>query len=124
MITSGNITSAEWIKKNLPGNRVIISNIGQNALKIYSSSIILDVPIEFYFDQEFYQKTIDQLRYKNNNKSFYIYYSKINANNPYIGRPYYKPPSQMQDFIFEKYPDKFKKIYYDQANEIILWKIL
>jgi hypothetical protein len=124
MITSGNIASAEWIKKNLPSNRIIFSNISQNAMGLYSSSIAVGVPSDFYYNQTIYQKNLDQLKPNKNKQNIYIYYSKISANNPYIGRPYYKLPDQPQDFIFDNYSDKFKRVYFDSTNDIIIWKIL
>lgn len=181
MVTTGNIESAEWIKKNLPENRILFSNSNSGALKLYSQSITVGMPDEFYYSIDAYQENIEQFKYgkiglnaeydnlademindvsglknydikkqkndinflleKNsivskkisnllslpNNEgkyNLYIYFSKTNKDNPYIDRPYNKNLSQLQDFIFDKYPEKFKRIYFDQANNIIIWQVL
>lgn len=181
IITSGDLNSAEWIKKNLPGDRILFSNSKRWAIKLYSSSMPIGVPDEFYYNLDIYQKTINKFKHgeiefdtqyddltnemidnisdlkkydfkkqrdnitslleKNSilsrkisnlqlplnsekNQGLYIYFSKTNENNPYINRPYYKVSNQLRDFIFDKYPEKFKRIYFDQVNDIIIWQIL
>ena len=58
--------------------------------------------------------------------NLYIYYSIISKKNPYTDRPYNTKgmsEDNVGDFIFDKHPDKFKRIY-SSGNEIIIWKIL
>ncbi len=59
-------------------------------------------------------------------RSRYIFYSPPSEKNPYIKRPYNRGTQwgfRMQgDFIFDKYQDRFRRIY-DQDG-VIIWKIL
>lgn len=60
----------------------------------------------------------------NNNNTLYIYYAKPDKKNPYLTRPYMKLHEEVSAFIFDKYPNQFKKIYTDQENNVIIWQIL
>lgn len=59
----------------------------------------------------------------------YIYYSEPNKNNPYRGRPYVMTTWGMEScpnnapFVFDRYPEKFKRVY-DDHEEVIIWKVL
>ena len=55
----------------------------------------------------------------------YVYYSRVNPRNPYISRPYYKKINEKEgSFVFNKYPNKFERVYFDEKAGIIIWKIL
>lgn len=62
-------------------------------------------------------------------KKYYIFYSEIDKRNPYYDRPYnpdkwgVKNPEN-KEIIFNKYPEKFKKIYDDPENKIYIWEIV
>lgn len=62
-------------------------------------------------------------------KKYYIFYSEIDPRNPYYSRPYgidkwgINNPNN-KEIIFERYPEKFKKIYDDSENKIYIWEIL
>ncbi|PJA86615.1 MAG: hypothetical protein CO141_03835 [Candidatus Moranbacteria bacterium CG_4_9_14_3_um_filter_42_9] len=61
------------------------------------------------------------------NKQFkyYVYYSNEDSRNPYLNRPYYKKNEIVNtEFIFDRYPDKFRRVYYNQKSNIIIWQIL
>lgn len=59
----------------------------------------------------------------------YIYYSSMHEKNPYNDRPYTLSSWGFADcgddipFIFDKYPERFKRIY-DDGTEVIIWKVL
>ena len=56
----------------------------------------------------------------------YIYYTQTSRKNLYANRPYFKdtsaalPPS----FVFDDYPDRFKRIYSTPNNEVIIWQLI
>lgn len=57
--------------------------------------------------------------------ALYIYYARENKKNPYLNRPYYeKIDNQKDEFIFDEYPDKFQRVYFDPEGYIIIWKFL
>lgn len=182
VVTPSDINLAEWIKKNLPSDRVLFSSNKKGPLQLYSDSIVIEIPANFFYDLNTYQQKIEEFRYgetdlsvqysalvnelysnisdlkindiknqretianlleknstlsdkisnllslpNNENKhNLYIFFSKINENNPYINRPYYKKINYSTDnFIFDKHPDKFKRIYSDQDDTNIIWQIL
>ena len=68
--------------------------------------------------------TLTSLPDNNDAKDLYIYFSEIDKNNPYIDRPYYQDFNLSKDFIFDKYHDKFKRVYEEKQSNIIIWKIL
>lgn len=59
----------------------------------------------------------------------YIYYARENPLNPYYSRPYEMmnwgiEPCLNGKFLFDQYPEKFKRVYYTKDEEIIIWKVL
>lgn len=59
----------------------------------------------------------------------YIYYSRQDLRNPYRGRPYEMEtwgidPCPDRKFLFDLYPDKFKRVYYTKDEEVIIWQVL
>jgi hypothetical protein len=182
IFTDATVRSAEWIRNNLPKDRIIFVNNNLSAMRLYSESAIINAENEFYFNKDSYEKSIGNFLYgdygwlnnykkntdtilknitdlrsydaekqkkeiiavlsKNsdisnenikllslpNNKdknNIYIYYSKINPNNPYLDRPYYNIPEEpLAGLIFDRESDKFERIYFDDANDITIWKIL
>lgn len=182
IITNEKISSAEWIKNNLPENRFLFTDLDRNMLKFYGKSEVIKVPTEFFFDYKIAEKEINKYLFQNEsmedsylkfvesnkkisnefehkdpfaqkdliltllknnisqslnmdstlksetdlpNHNFYIYYSKPHRLNPYINRPYYKENSLYgDDFVFNKYPEKFHRIYTDKKNNIFIWKVL
>lgn len=185
IVTQANMDSINWVKDNLPENRIIFSNKNYNIIRIFSGSMVMDVPDEFYSNLDSYQKIYNQFKlgdgglienYKTiakniaendsklhtynimnqkneinavleenktlskriskllsisnpsseNVQDIFIYYSGENKKNPYLNRPYYKKEisSNKEFFIFNKYPEKFQKVYSDNENKIYIWKIL
>lgn len=184
MITNEKLSSAEWIKNNLPKNRIIFTDMEWNLLQYYGISKVQVIQTAFYYDinttlaeidklkikkgdpEDNYslfvktsKKNIEELSNKNlsehrnsiltlldeniqqstalrsllhtgrinpeNQEKLYIYYSKQNAKDPYVNRPYYSENIQGERrVIFDQYPDKFQKIYEDTLNNIVIWKIL
>lgn len=65
----------------------------------------------------------------NPNDQLYIYYSKVDPRNPYENRPYtistwgFDSCPNNTPFLFDRYPEKFQKIY-DDHGQVIIWKIL
>jgi hypothetical protein len=64
-------------------------------------------------------------------KPLYVYYSQLNTRNPYRGRPYTMDswgiePCQNGNFLFDRYPDLFERVYSkkDASDEVIIWKLL
>lgn len=62
-------------------------------------------------------------------RPLYIYYAKENSLNPYYSRPYDMKtwgmePCPDNKFLFDLYPDKFRRIYSTNKDEVIIWKIL
>ncbi len=72
-------------------------------------------------------ESIEQARKEKNmneNKSYYVYYAAPSEKNPYVDRPYIKKFENKEDrIIFNLYPDRFEKIYFDEKNHIYIWKI-
>lgn len=60
--------------------------------------------------------------------NIYIYYSEKSPKNPYISRPYEVDRNnnlKISDFIFDKYPEKFERIYENNEDgKAIIWKVL
>lgn len=56
----------------------------------------------------------------------YIYFAAPSDKNPYANRPYMTktPTRQVEPFIFDRLPERFRRIYSDQENAIYLWEIL
>lgn len=59
----------------------------------------------------------------------YIYYSRQHKKNPYAGRPYSMQtwgitPCPDGIFLFDLYPEKFKRVYSTKDQEVIIWKVL
>lgn len=229
VITSHQINSANWIRNNLPKNRIIFSSANKNVISYHADSILLRTDPGIYCSEEKFQemfnstrsddfllntkkdeqfnsfmkrhqklikvfeksylkqqsmddknKAINIFRGNNNelieellsdpvikrqftivapyskfdkidkplniedarklnntkikiskeNNNFYIYYSEPDKRDPYSDRPYKAKFSEGQDnsctfnnFFFDKYPDKFKRIYNDNSK-IVIWEML
>ncbi len=56
--------------------------------------------------------------------TIYIYYAKTNPLNPYIHRPYNTEPGQSTDqtLVFDKYPERFLRLYSGPNDEVIIWQ--
>ena len=135
VITDEKLSSVEWIRKNLPSDRLFFTDPDRNMLKYYGESKVVKASAEFFFSDEVAEKEIN--KYKESLKSpgsgkmyqnmpkLYIYYSKPSDLNPYIDRPYNKgKKTNRNDYVFDKYPDKFQRIYADKINNIFIWQIL
>lgn len=64
-------------------------------------------------------------------KPLYIYYSQVHTKNPYRDRPYSMKswgikPCPGGKFLFDQFPQKFKRVYHlkDKFDEVIIWKVL
>jgi len=183
-ITKEQLASAEWIKNNLPNNKILLSDTNKNLLRTHAQSETYLVSSEFYYDPEIYNKEItsfknqdidinkeykqytetlknilEKLEKKKPNSqqeaiislnkkaireveiidsflspkstreldrtSLFIYYSEKNKKNPYLNRPYYGKTQKLEnEFIFDRYPDKFRRVFYNREVGIIIWKIL
>lgn len=62
--------------------------------------------------------------YNVSEKHIYIYYAAPAHNSLYADRPYYKEneTAEPTTFVFDQYPEQFKKIYNDQENKIFIWE--
>jgi len=217
LITPEQLRSAEWIKANLPKDRLFLSSGGKNLLPVHANSRLIRMPNDTYCDnlskfnriltkitpdpsaptnqnepltfteflssveheikesrsayqqagsprnQEFIRtQTLNdldsiihpsspvssspglpmvslssQISTQGNIPNYlitptdavYIYYSHINENNPYGNRPYtmtswgFDGCPDNDPFVFDRYPDKFKRVYNDH-EEVIIWKVL
>lgn len=188
IITQGQIESAEWIKANLPENRIIFASGNSNLLKFHAQSTALGVPSRsFYYDRAAYDQAVSAYRQtrpdilpqyeqyltklsdlvpklnakdaktqkqeiasilqenidsskiilstlsdsqeKLPQQNLYIYYSETDPRNPYADRPYMKTETSSNTdntaaFVFDQQPDAFQRVYTDDTNRIIIWKIL
>lgn len=224
LITSGQWKSAEWIKKNLPENRVFLSYGYKNLLPVHADSAVIKISPEIYckenisdfqsvlnddkptpkiFVKEYYdflentkneienkfiqsytsnkniieeysgtivktngllseisglQKTLNKKEsvsiipplshtpildlpipieniYRYNTisslkeNSVYIYYSKEHPKSPYRSRSYEITtwgidPCPDGKFLFDLYPEKFKRVYAPEDGEVIIWQVL
>jgi len=82
------------------------------------------IPIE-----DVYEQTMSDLETSSKHSPLFIYYSKQDKRNPYRGRPYTMltwgiDPCPDGKFLFDLYPDKFKRIYSINNEEVIIWKVL
>lgn len=58
-------------------------------------------------------------------ESIYVYYAAPDPENPYLNRPYMKKTvGKEKDIIFDKEPNRFKRLYSDEEHRIYLWEIL
>lgn len=62
-------------------------------------------------------------------KKLYVYYSRQHQKNPYRGRPYKMITWGAEscpdgEFLFDLYPDKFKRVYQSDDKEVIIWQVL
>ncbi len=101
-------------------NRLSDKNIYSNSKEIINYIDSISNDLEKIKDLSIPDEKLLREKYK-----FFIYYSKEDPRNPYRDRPYYKKNEIENDgFLFDKYPDKFERIYYDKNNEIVIWSIL
>lgn len=75
------------------------------------------------------QKTASALESTTNREpetgSLFIYYAAPDPRNPYLNRPYYsKFIGQEEKIFFDRYPEKFQRVYSDPENNIFIWQIL
>lgn len=58
--------------------------------------------------------------------AIYIYYARPSERNPYIQRPYMKEGNLIEtaDFCFDRYPERFERVYSLPEDEVIIWKLL
>lgn len=191
LITKEQLSSAQWIKDNLPKNRIVLSaDNNKNLLSFHAQSEIILTSSDIYHKIESFEleiskinapdinlkihskSYIDQLEEalaslkelkkpddmpdkskllniaeiniinsksiidsinistsysKERNTNIFIYYSNPHTKNPYIKRPYYNIDTLHKtktDFIFDKYPEKFQRVYSEKNDEVIIWKIL
>lgn len=56
----------------------------------------------------------------------YIYYAAVSPKNMYAERPYFEKEKYELDktFVFDRYPDRFRRVYADTADQVIIWKVL
>lgn len=86
---------------------------------------ILDkaVPVENIYRGQEFNYTL------NPQDTIYVYFSRMDERNPYGSRPYtlstwgFRGCPANESFIFDQYPERFKRVYDDQ-EEIIIWKVL
>lgn len=167
LISPMQLQSAEWIKSNLPKNRVFLSYGYKALLPVNAESPLVKIPASLYCNKDIleFQNLFNDLNRPENNKDviinplsfptqisapipngdifrfnpipslngrpLYIYYSQLNLKNPYRGRPYSMTswgmePCPDKKFLFDAYPEKFKRIYTtkNQLDEVIIWKML
>lgn len=167
LISPMQLESAQWIKSNLPTDRIFLSYGYKGLLPAYAETSLIKIPTAIYCSKDIleFQKLFNDLNRPENNKitiinplSFpiqisapipngdifrfnslpsldgrplYIYYSQLNLKNPYRGRPYSMTswgiePCSDGKFLFDDYPEKFKRIYTDkdEIDEVVIWKIL
>lgn len=193
-ITENELSSAKWIRENIPTGSTFMTASSKAIIEYYSNSKMILVPANFYSDEnsvinlknkndttllndldftQYYEtvkSSVDKMNYffsnykegvreeeeriklfmainRDNNVAFknlfskisiskknknttwnnlYIYYSEKSRNNPYAGRPYeMKEHPMVDDFVFDKYPEKFHKIYEKNGDgRVIIWKVL
>ena len=90
----------------------------------HTPTLFSPIPIE-----DVYEQTVFNSETSTQNKSFFIYYSKQDNKNPYRDRPYEiknwgTDPCPDGKFLFDLYPDKFKRVYSVEDEEVIIWEIL
>jgi hypothetical protein len=132
------LASARWIETNLPQDRFIFYYANNNLIKFHAQSEGIYVNQNFFCGKnltslkgitfsisKIYIESIPFLPKLNySDLKQYIYYAKPDQRNPYIDRPYIKTSNVSCDnFVFDDYPEKFKRIYSDNDN-IIIWEIL
>ncbi|MFZ2187719.1 MAG: hypothetical protein WAV46_03805 [Candidatus Moraniibacteriota bacterium] len=82
MITNEKLSSAEWIRSNLPNNRILFTDMDGNLLQYYGNSKIQIVPTDFYYDINIALTEINNFKINResleNNYSLFIKTSKQN----------------------------------------------
>ena len=114
------ISQAEKIKKSLSQNKETEAVYPLSDIPPKSSLI----SVESVYRQ--YREPMDDLL-KNNFS--YIYYAQENDQNPYKSRPYGlktwgMDPCPDGKFLFDLYPEKFKRVYSIEDDKVIIWQIL
>lgn len=91
--------------------------------KIYIANTLAKENITL--SKKFTQSTSISNIFNQKNNNFYIYYSEPSKKNPYLERPYNNSKlNNYSVFVFDKNPEKFKRIYEDNKNNVIIWQIL
>lgn len=170
LISPMQLQSAQWIKSNLPDDRIFLSFGHKSLLPVHAETPVVKMPASIYCSRNIsdFQKFMDIMDNSQNNpagtptmigslktpikvsapipngdifrfnsippldeRPLYIYYSQMNLKNPYRGRPYSMTswgiePCPDGKFLFDNYPEKFKRIYADKdkIDEVVIWKIL
>lgn len=146
LITPAQIESAEWIKYELPEEKIIFVHDYWSILRTHAQGEIIEVKDRrFYSDIQAFNTAlmsflgIDKRINENDKKEYdeqlalvtlerpvYIYYTQASRKNLYADRPYYKenldtsPPA----FVFDEYPERFKRVYSVPNDEIIIWQLI
>lgn len=95
---------------------------------IYPPSRLVSTSL-FVSRENIYEFNQEKFNIFKESRPMYIYYAAEDIRNPYYSRPYSMTtwgmrPCQDNKFLFDNYPEKFKRIYSANKNEIIIWKIL
>lgn len=63
---------------------------------------------------------------QSNSFAYYIYYSEVDQQNPYLDRPYFisGPEAEGQPLLFDSDPKRFRRVYSDEENNIFIWQVL
>lgn len=82
MITKEKLSSVEWIRENLPSNRIFFTDMEGNLLRYYGSSAIQAVPTNFYYDINTTLTEISKVKINNKNlEDNYSLFIKVNKKN-------------------------------------------
>jgi hypothetical protein len=144
LITPAQLESAKWIENELPQNRIFLSSGHKNLLPVHANTPLARIPLNYCSkdiqDFEIPKKTELAIIYPpsyssalissiSKEKTLYIYYSRQHPKNPYYDRPYEMStwgakPCPDGKFLFDLYPDKFKRVYSTGDEEVIIWELL
>ncbi len=116
------------------------SFVSEHEIDLTNSNIITKIPSTYrgfewvVDDKELAEKNLeildnDSRNYTKEGNSVYIFYSKANPKDPNFERDCMNKQETAgikdnHDFVFDNYPEKFQRVYSDDANSTYIWKIL
>lgn len=131
LITPAQVSSAEWIKHNLPKGVFFAQTSNRTVITIFSQSQLIEIPDQiFYTDISIFNANLKSFLWQQEvlppkyQQPIYIYYSRASDKNPYANRPYFKDTqSNPTAFVFDEHPDRFRRLYAAPNDEVIIWQL-
>lgn len=92
--------------------------------RVYAELAASDSSLRAFLGSKFSDAASGETQSKS---SIYVYYAKPNAENPYANRPYMNQrpgPAADTGLVFDRYPDRFERVYELPEDEVVIWKLI